>query len=369
MRSLPRIAIAPGVCLLAGLAAVRLLPSPAAARWLPPAFHRGVCVEGGPRLEEAHVRELLALGVTHVSLNLFGWMEAPDVPEVRVATGRRGGAEGRWWGESGEGLRQYAALARRHGLSVMLRPHLWLRKTQDRAGRSGLWLADVEMQTPEEWQRFFASYRELCLHYARLAEEAGIEWYSVGAELTRTTLTHPDEWRRLIAEVREVYRGRLTYSANWWAEVEGIELWDALDAIGVQAYYPLASGPAATEEELLAAWRPHLASLGRLAERFGRPVLFTEIGYRATADAAVRPWEWSGAGGLREDVQARAYRAALRAVESAPFVAGMYWWKYHVAAPREIRAHAGHAEAQGFSWQGREAEAVLGAAYQRRERP
>ena len=36
------------------------------------------------------------------------------------------------------------------------------------------------------------------------------------------------DWRRIIGEVRKVYDGKLTYSANWYREFEQITFWMSL---------------------------------------------------------------------------------------------------------------------------------------------
>ena len=61
--------------------------------------------------------------------------------------------------------------------------------------------------------------------------------FSVGTELQIPALQREADWRQLIKDVRAVYSGKLIYSANWYEEYEGIKFWDALDAIGVQAYF------------------------------------------------------------------------------------------------------------------------------------
>lgn len=334
---------------------------------LPAAFQRGLCVEGGPALEECHMEELKALGVSHLSLNPFGWMQAPDRPAMRLATERRsGGGRGRWWGESDDGLRHYAQAARAAGLEVMLRPHIWLSNTTDRHGNANLWLADIGFESEQEWAEFFSEYRRFILHYARLAEETKMEWLSVGAELTRASREHPAEWRAIIAEVREIYKGKLIYSANHWQEVEGVTFWDALDAIGVQAYFPLAASDDATEEQLVEAWRGHLRMLQKLSEQYDKPVIFTEVGYRSSARAAIEPWEWRVPGPPREDLQAMCYRATFRAIEEFDCVQGMYWWKYHVVAcPEEpgTERRVSDRLASSFTWQGKQAEGVLRENY------
>lgn len=48
--------------------------------------------------------------------------------------------------------------------------------------------------------------------------------------------------RRLIRQIRRVYHGPLTYAANWSGEYKQIRFWDALDYVGIQAYFPLRHG-------------------------------------------------------------------------------------------------------------------------------
>jgi hypothetical protein len=69
-------------------------------------------------------------------------------------------------------------------------------------------------------------------------------------ELHRTAVERPDDWRRRIADVRRVYSGKLTYAVNWHREVEEVSFWDALDPIGVQGYFPLATAAVPTVDEL-----------------------------------------------------------------------------------------------------------------------
>ena len=332
---------------------------------LPASFQRGACIEGGPELSDCNISDLAACGVTHVSLNPFGWMGAPDSPEVGFSTHRNSNSRGRWWGESDEGLKQYAAKAHEHGMQVMLRPHIWLTNTTDRSGKEDLWLGDVDFPSEEEWAQWFEGYSLFALHYARIAEEAQIEWYSIGAELTRSTVDHPKEWRALIARIRTIYHGKLLYSANWWEEVENITFWDDLDAIGVQAYYPLTEKENPTTEELQAAWEPRLEMLTALAQKFDRPVILTEIGYKSTSDAVARPWEWQGNGTTDPELQARAYQATFEAISKYAAISGTYWWKYHAddcagltpgkpLSPRRARA---------FSWQKKPAAQILKKYY------
>ena len=58
------------------------------------------------------------------------------------------------------------------------------------------------------------------LHYSRLAEKHGIEVLCIGTELYRTAVEREQDWRRLIADIRRIYDGKLIYAANWYREFE-----------------------------------------------------------------------------------------------------------------------------------------------------
>ena len=61
---------------------------------------RGLAWVGGPQVSAREVEPLLALGANWIAQTPFGWMRAPDVPEVRLATSNRV-----YWGESDQGLK------------------------------------------------------------------------------------------------------------------------------------------------------------------------------------------------------------------------------------------------------------------------
>lgn len=117
----------------------------------------------------------------------------------------------------------------------MLKPHIWIRGRSD-----GKWRREIDISTEAEWDGRWASYRRMILRYAQLAQRSGVEALCIGTELRSTVLKRPGEWRRLIADVRKDYGGELTYSANWNREFEEVPFWEALDYIGIQAYFRLA---------------------------------------------------------------------------------------------------------------------------------
>jgi len=284
--------------------------------------HRGVCFahslgrDGGDDgygtpASAASLAELRAMGVDWVSITPFGFLADPQATEIR-----------RLRGESDERLRAVTAQAHAAGMRVLLKPHLWL--------RSPHWVGDVAQHDEAGWRAFFAAYEELVVHYARLGREAGVDALLVGNELQGTTHREAD-WRRLIAATRRDFSGPLGYGANY-SEAERVPFWDALDFIGVSAYFPLVEEAAPTQRRMVAAWQPILARLGDLSRSWDRRVVFTEIGYPAADWAAWRPWELPADAGSNPRLQADAYAAFLEAAWPQPWLGGAYWWKWFSGA-------------------------------------
>jgi len=165
------------------------------------------------------------------------------------------------------------------------------------------------------------------LHYALMAERYDVEVLSVGTELVEATRHHEAEWRRLIERVRAVYDGAIVYAANWGDEAERLSFGDALDAVGVDGYYPLSADPDATDEELLAGAETVARRLRRIADRTGRPVLLTEMGFPNTEAAWVQPHRKRENKPESPTDQARATRAFATALSDAP-IRGAFWWRW-----------------------------------------
>jgi hypothetical protein len=215
-------------------------------------------------------------------------------------------------------LRRPIEEAHRQGLRILVKPHLahW---------RSGFsWRGAIEFEDEASWRRFFESYTDWMLAVARVARDA--DALAVGTELDRTVHRERD-WRRLIARVRAETPAPLTYAANW-SDYQRVPFWKALDAIGVQAYFPLATTPGASDEELQRGWREGMRRLREVADRVDKDVVFTELGYTHRFDAPVRPWAFGSDGPAAAPVAEACLRAALEAIENEPRVIGAFLWKW-----------------------------------------
>jgi hypothetical protein len=77
--------------------------------------------------------------------------------------------------------------------------------------------------------------------------------------------------------------------------------------------------------------------------RYGKPVLFTEIGYRSDPDGAAKPRVWprdpraqAAEGDLR--LQADCYEAFFHTFWDEEWFAGAFFWKWYPALPTDERA-------------------------------
>jgi Glycoside Hydrolase Family 113 len=226
---------------------------------------------------------------------------------------------------SDDALRAAAARAHAGGLRVRLRVVV---DRDDGGARAAIAPAD-----PDAW---FASYGARVRHYAELADALGVEELDIGAELGGvTTEANAGRWRALVAAVRSVFHGRVSYSANW-DEYEHVSWWDALDEIAIDAYFPLATAPAPPEDAVVAAWSSFvdaggathrwLDEIGAAAAAFDRPVVFTELGYSSATGALVAPWRTGGV--YSADEQDTGLVAAFRALAGRPWFEGVYLWQW-----------------------------------------
>jgi hypothetical protein len=242
---------------------------------------------------------------------------------------------------SDAGVRRAAAKAKAAGLSVVLKPHVDLDDDGDRA----------EI-VPRDLDRWFSAYEGLTVHYATLAREVGADELVVGTELVGTS-TETDRWKRVIAQARSEFAGRLTYAANY-DEYRQVRFWTDLDAIGIDAYFPLASRATTDVDELVAAWSPIATDLEALSNEVGRPVLFTEAGYPSQQGAVTAPYDWERSKTPAPEEQAAAYRALLTALWDRPWFAGVYWWMWD-----DLPGRTEDPQALDYPPHGKPAEAVL----------
>ena len=292
-----------------------------------PTWRGAMEVTNGKSYDQAAHDNMLSMGINWLAINVTGYQQTLTDTVIDVNAERTGGDGKRFFlTPSDEEIAFGVKRAHADGVKVMLKPYV---TTLTSFSDPGTWhgLIGSGFTTEKQWAAWFASYSEFILHYAGLAQQLGVDQLCIGTEL-RATVDHEREWRQLIAGVRQVYNGSITYAAHH-STVERIRWWDALDMIGVDAYFPLTDKIEPSLRDLKVGWQPHLEKLAWLSEKLGKPILFTELGYSSFDGANREPWSFNPAKRTDQQEQADLYQAFFEEVYLKPWFVGVYWWVWY----------------------------------------
>lgn len=241
--------------------------------------------------------------------------------------------------------------ARAVGLRVTLFPIVRLLAPQS----ADEWRGTLHPRDRAAWWR---SYRQKLLSLARLGERAGVSVLSVGSELsTLDGQADRAAWVSMVAAVRRRFDGKLIYSGNW-DHYRKVAIYDVVDQVGLCGYFALAERAPATLEELVQGWSARRDELLQFSARLGRPIIFTELGYRSIAGVALAPWDEGSPGTVDLEAQRRCYVAFCRVFAELPAsqFAGVYFWNWY---------GWGGATSRGYTPRGKPAAAVIRAFFGR----
>ncbi len=241
-----------------------------------------------------------------------------------------------------EQLSRLIRYAKSKNLRVLLMPIVLLHNPRGQEWRGTL--------KPESWDEWFNSYRDIMKHYAIIAEGTGVDVLSVGSELVSAE-GRVEQWHRTIKLVRSIYKGKLTYSANWDAYTR-VQFWDQLDLVGMNSYYTLGSDSRVSIEEIVQRWRAIQRDLLAFQKRVGRPILFTEAGWCSLANAASEPWDYTRTTlPVDLELQRKLYEGFFKAWYGNPDLGGFMIWEW---TPGD-----GGTEDKGYTPENKPAEQVL----------
>jgi hypothetical protein len=214
-------------------------------------------------------------------------------------------------------LQGFIAAAHQRDLAVMVRPLI----DDTPLMKAGHWRGNLQPSNPGAW---YASYKALMLKYAGVAQAEGAEVFDIGTELS-SLQNNTSAWLDMIAAIKAVYTGQLTYSINWGGPYPAFG--SALDFASVDAFFPLSAPHGATVAQLVSAWQQWTPGLAQLQASVGKPLVLTELGTTSEPDSYRSPYDWHHGGGVSLEAQRRYYAASCQALKS--LVGGMYWWVYY----------------------------------------
>ncbi len=220
------------------------------------------------------------------------------------------------------------------------------------------WRADINPSNRNTW---YANYQAQLVRVARIAHARGASVLSIGTEmyLTASSAANADNtrrWTTMITAVRKVFKGQLTYGTQHSgdrSELLSLGFGSRLDYIGVSAYFALTASGSNQAQALANSWAQAETRIKAAYNKYRKPILFTEIGYRSVAGAHTAPWDYSRAGAVDLAEQSRDYEAMFKFWYARSYFAGTYIWAW------EPRTTAGGTGDTSFTPQNKPAIKVM----------
>ncbi|MGO4389335.1 hypothetical protein AB4Y85_17545 [Microvirga sp. 2YAF29] len=278
--------------------------------------------------------------------------------------------------ESDGSIKEAIAKAQARGVEVIFKLHVNM-QNDDWNALIGPPEGSTQAQAKAWANAWFASYKEAVVHYAKLAQEQGVTAFAIGNECESMTVgKYREYWVDIIEAVREVYDGKLTYAATW-TEALTVSFWDKLDYIGANPYISFTednNNP--TLAELIDGWtKPSniwsvrtpieerfgenisaMDAMQRIAQQYGKKLIFTETGFRSLDGSNATPWMW-GNGRIDEREQYMMHQAFYKIITDRVgegWVGGYWLWNYD--ASEEI---SNPSPDDGFGTHGKRADALV----------
>jgi hypothetical protein len=298
--------------------------------------------------------------------------------------------------ESTTDIKAEADAAEAAGLSVVIRPLIDFLGTASTATLTGNgntyadgdWRAYYNPGSVAQGIAFLQSYYTTVLApLAQVAQEVGAAVFDIGTEMDQLTgPAYQATWDTIISDIKNIYTGKLTYSAigddnlsSWqygnYADANitnppsagtgdigtQVSFWNQLDYVGIDDYSALSNaddsslnGSDPTLQQLVNAWETAFTDDGNgtptdgtaeqtngqsliqyyesIATETGKPLLFTELGYNSAPDAASQPFFTSDTGSSSYDpaLQAELYQAFFQAWQADGNTAlqGVWFWNW-----------------------------------------
>ena len=295
-------------------------------------------------ISHVHIKPVVSLNANYAAIMPFGFIRDLSNPEIIFNTERQ------WYGETKIGAKQYIEAIKEKRIKIMLKPQIWVWR--------GEFTGFIKMKTEEDWKILENSYSKFILEYAQLAQDVGVELFCIGTELEQFIANRPKYWTHLIKEIKTIYKGQLTYAANW-NEFKRTPFWKDLDYLGIDAYFPVSDIKTPTVEDCKAGWQEHKTLIASYSKQFNKPILFTEFGYRSVDFTAMEPWKSDrDITKVNLEAQTNATKALFEEFWKEDWFAGGFIWKWY-----HNHDNAGGESNNRFTPQNKPVEKVVRDAY------
>lgn len=285
------------------------------------------------------MEEMAKLGVNWAAIALSALQETPQSTDIP------------YWEEptvTDDEVRAAIRKAKTLGMKVCLKPVV---NVKNGTWRAHIGFFDEEVPGEPSWAQWFESYGKFIAHYAAIAEEEGCEMLCIGCEMVQTDKREV-EWRALIAGIRPIYSGLITYNCDKYQEGR-VKWWDAVDIISSSGYYPIHE------------WEAHLDRIEGVLAQWNKPFFFMEAGCPSREGSPLRPNDWSLPGGPSEEAQQRYYEAMFGACAKREWMRGFMLWDW----PAKLYDTKDAAANDDYCMYGKAAAKTVGDYYKSGQKP
>ncbi len=210
-----------------------------------------------------------------------------------------------------EQLTEMILFAKEQGMKVAIKPTV---NCKNGTWRAHINFFDEDVPCEPKWGNWFRSYTEFQAGFAKIAEEAKVDLFIPGCEMVMSE-HREEEWRKLISDLRDVYKGPITYNTDKYQE-HNVKWWDALDYISSSGYYPIDK------------WDTELDRIEKVVKKFDKPFIFAETGCMSVRGSNMVPNNWA----IRDECdlkgQADWYDTMFKACEKRDWIKGMFIWAW-----------------------------------------
>lgn len=208
--------------------------------------------------------------------------------------------------------------AKNIGLKVILKPTV---NCKNGTWRAHINFFDNEVHCEPKWSNWFRSYTEFQLHFAKIAESTSCEMFIAGCEMVMTQ-RRETEWRKLIADIKSLYSGLVSYNTDKYQE-ENVDWWDCVDVISSSGYYPIED------------WDKELNRIEVVVKKFNKPFFFAEAGCMSSTGSSMVPNDWNLRGEVNLQEQADWYKKMFEKTSTRNWISGFGLWdwswrQYHI---------------------------------------
>ncbi|AQR97689.1 hypothetical protein CLSAP_50200 [Clostridium saccharoperbutylacetonicum] len=243
---------------------------------------------------------------------------------------------------SDEELEDIINYAKDIGLRVAIKPTV---NCKNGTWRAHINFFDEDVHCEPKWSKWFASYTDFQLHYATIAQKTGCEMFIAGCEMVMAE-RRENEWRKLISDIRNVYKGIVSYNTDKYQE-HNVKWWDCIDVISSSGYYPISD------------WEKELNRIEKVVKKYNKPFFFAEAGCMSTKGSSEVPNDWSLEGNIDLNEQAEWYKTMFESSIKREWVSGFAMWDW--AGSQYLLSRAKNDK--GYEVYGKPAEKIIKKHY------